>query len=235
MKLSSDRPQYSIRPGGVESTPSSILLDVRPLQGPSARRGIGTYIRGLLAGMLEEGFEDRLSLLVDRGQAAPELPEGRWRLEETVRRYHGRLAAYEDALATSRDLDRIRPALYHALTLALPGRAPCPVVVTLHDLIPWALGGRRLFGERVRHWPARRLLRQADLVLAVSEATAGDARRLLRIAPERLRVVPEAAAGTLGPRPGARQLVRQRWSLEKPFLLYVGALDARKDPTALLG
>ena len=219
---------------GAESTRSRILLDARPLQGPSALRGIGRYARGLLEGLLQEGFEDRVSLLLDRGLPQPELPPGRWRLELTARRYRGRLAVYEDAVATNLDLERLRPALFHALALTLPGRARCPLVVTLHDLIPWALGGRRLLGERVRYWPARRLLRRADLVLAVSEATAGDARRLLGIAPQRLRVVPEGVDPALSPRAEAAAGVRERWGLERPFFLYVGALDARKDPRALL-
>ena len=66
-----------------------------------------------------------------------------------------------------------------------------PAVATVHDLIPWALGGWRLLGERSRWWLGRRLLRRADLVLAVSQATAHDARRLARVPESRIEVVPE--------------------------------------------
>ena len=44
-----------------------ILIDARPLQGPDAVRGIGSYVRGLLAGMIEVGFDRRAALLVDAG------------------------------------------------------------------------------------------------------------------------------------------------------------------------
>ena len=35
----------------------SVLLDMRPLQGPSSARGVGAYARGLLSGLIENGFD----------------------------------------------------------------------------------------------------------------------------------------------------------------------------------
>jgi glycosyltransferase involved in cell wall biosynthesis len=134
------------------------------------------------------------------------------------------------------DLERLKPDVYHAIDLRLPGSAPCPLVVTLHDLIPWALrvGGSRMWGERMRYWLGRRLLRNADLVLAVSKSTASDAVRLARIDESRIKVVPEAADAIFKPTPGAEARVKQRFGIDAGYLLFVGALDARKDPAALL-
>src|SRR5207302_10117019 len=83
-------------------------------------------------------------------------------------------------------------------------------------------------------WLGRRLLRHADLVLAPSEATALDARRLAQVAEERLLVIPEGLAAGFAPAEGAAERVAERHGIRKPYLLFVGALDARKDPTALL-
>lgn len=210
-----------------------VLVDARPLQGPDAGRGVGTYVRGLLEGMAAEGAGERLGVLIEAGLPVPELPAvaAAFRVH---RRYPGRVAAYEEAFAGPRDLAVIRPALYHATSLRLPGQAPCPVVVTVHDLIPWALGGRRLLGERIRYMPGRRLLRRADRVLAVSEATARDAVRLAGLRGERIQVIPEGVSSRFQPAPDATTRVRERWQLEPHrYLLYVGALDARKDPAAL--
>ena len=44
------------------SEPKLVLLDGRPLQGPDARRGVGTYVRGLLQGLEEIGWGSRLAL-----------------------------------------------------------------------------------------------------------------------------------------------------------------------------
>ena len=211
-----------------------VLIDARPLQGSSALRGIGSYVRGLVTGLLEEEFDGQVALLLDARLPTPPLPPGRF-VAYTIRpRYRGRLGLVEEAATLARRLERIQPAVYHATTLALPGRSPVPVLVTLHDLIPWALGGRAMWGERMRWWLGRRLLRRADLVLAVSEATARDARRLARVPGERLLVVPEGVAPGFAPAEGAAQRVSEEHGIRRPYLLYVGALDARKEPGALL-
>ena len=207
---------------------------MRPLQGPSARRGIGTYVRGLLTALCEAGYGGNLALLLDADLPEPELPKAGLVAFAVHRRWHGRLEGYEEAVRLSGDLARIGPALYHATTLDLPAGAPCPVVATLHDLIPWAYRSPRMLGERFRHALGRRQLRGAELVLAVSEATARDAVRLAKVRPDRVRVIPEACDPAFQPRDGAGERVRERWGVEPPYLLYVGALDARKDPKGLL-
>jgi glycosyltransferase involved in cell wall biosynthesis len=212
----------------------SVLLDMRPLQGPSAARGVGTYAAGLLQGLISERFDSKLTLLLDADLPEPPLPSGGYRLAGSRRRYHGQLSAYEEAVALGTDLQRIGPDIYHAIDLRLPGRSPCPLVVTLHDLIPWAWGGPRMRGERFRFWLGKRLLKRADAVLAVSRATADDAVRYAAVDQQRIRVVPEAADPVFQPRPGAAVKVSERWKLEPGYLLFVGALDARKDPAGLL-
>jgi len=211
-----------------------VLIDMRTLQGPSAKRGVGSYASGILHGLIEEGFDRNLTLLLDSDLPVPPLPVGEYRLASSRRRYRGQLAAYEEAVVLGSDLARIGPDVYHAIDLKLPGRSPVPLVVTLHDLIPWAWGGPRMRGERLRFWLGRRFLRRADVVVAVSKATADDAVRLSGVDRKRIRIVPEAAGDEFKPRPGAPDRVRRRWGLKPGYLLFVGALDARKDPDALL-
>lgn len=209
-------------------------MDARPLQDASLLRGIGTYVRGLLAGLAEIGWGPRVAVLVDSGRPAPTLPDAGFVAYGVRRRYPSRLAAFEDAVSLGYDLARIAPAAYHATTLSLPGRSPVPMLVTVHDLIPWAWGGRGMGGERIRFLLARRLLARADAVLAVSHSTERDIRRLTAVPEATVTVVPEGIAAGFGPRPGAGDRVRERWGLPAPYLLHVGSLDRRKDPPALL-
>src|SRR5207253_1717085 len=204
----------------------SVLLDMRPLQGPSGRRGVGAYARGLLKGLIEAGFGSHLTLLLDVAFDAPALPLGEYKLVGSRRRSHGQLAAYEDSVVLTQDLERIRPDVYHAIDYHLPGRSPCPLVVTLHDLIPWAWGGPRMRGERLRYWLGRRLVKRADQVIAVSNSTAEDAIRLRVASRQRVRVIPEAADPVFEPRDGAPHRVREQWGVSAPYLLFVGGLDA---------
>jgi glycosyltransferase involved in cell wall biosynthesis len=227
------KPELKQRTGKSIAGPS-VLLDLRPLQGPSSTRGVGTYARGLLNGLISVGFDSNLTLLLDADLPEPALPAGAYRLAGSRRRYHGHLSGYEEAVALGSDLQRIGPDIYHAIDLRLPGRTQCRLVVSLHDLIPWALGGPRMRGERFRFWLGKRLLKRADVVLAVSQATADDALRIGGVDAARIRIVHEAADPVFEPRPGAADRVKQRWNLEPGYLLFVGALDARKDPAALL-
>ena len=171
---------------------------MRPLQGPSATRGVGAYARGLLKGLIAAGFDSNLTLLLDVAFDAPPLPVGKYKVAGCRRRSHGQLAAYEDAVALASDIQRIAPDLYHAIDFHLPGRSPRPLVVTLHDLIPWAWGGPRMRGERIRYGLFRRLLPRADLVIAVSNATATDASHLRVVSPQRIRLIREAADPVFG-------------------------------------
>jgi len=53
---------------------------MRPLQGPSAVRGVGAYARGLLKGLIRAGFDSNLTLLLDVAFDAPALPVGQYRV-----------------------------------------------------------------------------------------------------------------------------------------------------------
>src|SRR4029077_356579 len=77
-------------------------------------------------------------------------------------------------------------------------------------------------------------LKRADIVLAVSQSTADDAIRHAGVEPGRIKVIYEAADSIFKPEPGAADRVKQRFDLAPGYLLFVGALDARKDPAALL-
>jgi alpha-1,3-rhamnosyl/mannosyltransferase len=217
--------------GGAGHQPE-ILIDVRCLQGPSARRGIGTYARGLTQALSEAGFE--YSVLVDADLELVSLPDAVRTVHRVRRRSHGRLAGYEDAVALSSDLARIRPTLFHSLASSLPTRSPCPVAVTVHDMIPWAFGGWRMFGERLRHRVSRRLLPSAELIFAVSDSTKRDLVRIAGADESRIRVVYEGVGPEFKPRPDAAARVKERWGLDGPYLLFVGALDVRKDPRGLV-
>ncbi|MEC8651482.1 MAG: glycosyltransferase, partial [Planctomycetota bacterium] len=82
--------------------------------------------------------------------------------------------------------------LLHSSVAAVPLRAPCPTIATVHDL-PWF---HPELGERPSWWrrfATARALRSAARVLAPSTMTMRDARRLLGRDGDRVALVPHGA------------------------------------------
>jgi len=207
-----------------------ILLDGRALQTPSAVRGIGTYVRGLLSGFLELGAPLDIELLLTRGR--PDPPEVKAPLRAASARIaaaHPTLQPVLDPLLVARALRRLSPRLYHAVEWGqplTPGRTP--VVITVHDLISFIFP-RDYPWVRRSHLGPLRLLRRADRIIAVSQSTAADLLRIAHVDPSRLVTIPEGVADVFDAVPREQiAAVRARHGLGRPYVLAVGTFDPRK-------
>jgi glycosyltransferase involved in cell wall biosynthesis len=114
-----------------------------------------------------------------------------------------------------------------------PWRSPCPVVVTVHDLIPLLLPQYR-GGPLQRAYTAlvARTARRAAAVLTDSQASRDDIITHLGIPAGRVHAVHLAAGERYAPVKDPAELarVRGRYGLpEGPFLLYLGGFDVRKN------
>jgi glycosyltransferase involved in cell wall biosynthesis len=111
--------------------------------------------------------------------------------------------------------------------------SPCPVVVTVHDLIPLLLPLYR-GGPLQRAYTAlvSRTARRAAAVLTDSAASKRDIVAHLGIPPERVHAIHLAADPRYHAAIDAAELtrVRAKYGLPAaPFLLYLGGFDARKN------
>ena len=204
-----------------------LLLDGRALEGHSSVRGIGTYLRGLLGGLAELGVTDRIDLLLRRGRPLPaearRLGVAGSASVPTVKR---RLQPLLDPLL-------VMPALrghglYHAVEWAQPLRSRIPVVVTVHDLIPF-LFPRWYPWLRRERLLALRQLPHADAIIAVSRCTADDVVRLAGVDPQRVTVIHLGVDPGFRPAPAdvVEPVLRGR-GVRRPYLLAVGTHDDRK-------
>jgi len=115
---------------------------------------------------------------------------------------------------------------------------PCPVIVTVHDLIPLLLplyrGGPL---QRAYTWLVSRTARRADAVLTDSAASKRDIVAHLGIGPERVHAIHLAADPRYRPVTDPAELarVRAKYGLPaEPFLLYLGGFDARKNVVRMI-
>ncbi len=137
--------------------------------------GIGSYIRGLLGGLVRQERWD-LCATVHPGDDVL-LPPGVAPVACDAPHYTvAELFAVRGAIA------RLKPAVFHAPHYVVPVRPPAATVVTIHDLmhlnrpehgVPW----RRAYAK----WMVGRAMRLSARVIAVSESTK---REILAFGPE---------------------------------------------------
>ncbi len=128
-------------------------------------------------------------------------------------------------------LARLRPDLFFAPSHVVPFLAPGRTLTVVHDLayerFPAAYpGADRLYLRLTTRWAVRR----CPLILTVSEATAADLVEMYGVDPARIRVVPPGIAPA--PRVAAAPSRLRRLGVEKPFVLHVGRVEARKNQEA---
>ena len=197
-----------------------VLLDATPLARGHATRGIGIATRELISALARvRSLDQRPELLATTGQGVPSgftshpFRWPRWRIPHVPDPW--------PALHLHDALDKLRPRLFHATQ---PDLMPDPhrvaTSVTCYDLIPLHLPMRNPLQRHVYATYIQRLAR-AQVVLAISKATADDLTAQLGIPPARIRVVylglPPAPAPS-GPTP------------TEPYVLYANSIEPHKNP-----
>ena len=132
-------------------------------------------------------------------------------------------------------LDRL-DVLHSPFNFGLPWISRCPRVLTLHDAIDQVFYPVRwtpaAFKGRLYHWSART---RAHRIITVSEHARGELVGALGLAPRRITVIHEAADPCFHkPSLSADQeRVRAAYGLHRPYLLYVGGWEGRKNVSIL--
>jgi glycosyltransferase involved in cell wall biosynthesis len=122
----------------------------------------------------------------------------------------------------------------HVLPLRLPVHRLPPMVVTIHDLgyLYYPETHARLQRWYLR-WSTRWSAAVADRIIAVSQATAADIQEHMPAATSKITVIHEALVAWTAP-PTAAAAVRARYDLRRPYALYVGTIQPRKNIERLL-
>ena len=189
-----------------------VLIDVTPLN--RAPSGTAVYLEQLLPALESLG----VAVLTTRLKARPRGGGG-------PRSYaNAAVEAAWNAAELGRRARRARADVLHHPLPAHARGAPCPQVVTVHDLaferLPECFDPKFRAVARRRH---RAAARAADAVLTPSQATAMDVRARWGIAPEKIVVAPSGPGQA--PAPGRSGVAH---------FLYVGDAEPRKNLPRLL-
>jgi glycosyltransferase involved in cell wall biosynthesis len=136
-----------------------------------------------------------------------------------------------EQLAQPRTLRQIEADLVHGPVFVAPLSAPCPAVITIHDLsfirFPHLFRpANRLYLATLTRLSARRARR----LIAVSAHTAAETARLLRVEAGRIDVIYHGVAPAFHPLPTEEiAAFRQRKGLPERLVFFVGTLEPRKN------
>jgi glycosyltransferase involved in cell wall biosynthesis len=188
---------------------------------------IGLYVRALMRRLPPTGVElepvvawHRLAVLSDAG-----VPYAR-RLRRT------RSTVYKRWMNGKPPTVGGKAAVVHAPSLAFPPPDDRPLIVTVHDTLfledpdafpPAALAFNRAMIER---------LSDADTVIVPSRTT-GNTLATLGKPPKRIRVVP-FGTDMAPPSLEDRDAALERLGVERPYVLWTGTLEARRNPEGVV-
>lgn len=225
-----------------------LLVDGCPLQTPARDRGIGRYTSALLAGLAAVRPGWRVQV-VEHGRLPaipPHLVHGL-----TVHRFDAPLPYdltaepnravndryYADWLLARRPDHVLFASIFEKLGVVpnfVSHRPPTSAV--MYDLIPVLFPEHYGVLRPSEKWYARRVRDAAavDALFAISGAAAEDTRRLLGPGGPEVFNVRGAVDPKFDPLPPDRlataaALVREKFGIEKPYVLYVGGPDHRKN------
>jgi len=210
-----------------------IAINARYLTSPYS--GIGQYTINLLESLAKVDKENEYTLIVPwpvdfsfgPNFKIVDVREAKWFGDD----YYSRL--WWEQITLGRYLKKLKPDIYHSLYQSLPLNAnKYASIVTIHDTIPWKFPWQRSNAQYRRYSDISRWsCRKATKVICVSETAKLEVAPTYGIKPEEIEVIYEGVSDIFSKKPRVAKLekIRQRFKLEKPFLLYVGGFKRHKN------
>lgn len=203
----------------------------------SVGTGLGgneSYATNLIEALAEIDTTNPYTLFVTRKEAIDRF-SNRWP-NFSVRKTPPHTPIIRIPLTLSAELRRHPVDLLHVQFTA-PPFAPCPVIVSIHDLsfehLPMTFNRRSRIQLR---WTVRRSARRAAHILALSEYARTDIMKMYGIPSEGITAVPLAAPANFAPVLDEKELqrVRHTYDIEGDYILSVGSIQPRKNLTRLI-
>ena len=196
--------------------------------------GNETYAANLIEALAAVDRENHYTLYVTERKAARRF-EGRWS-NFSVRRTLPHTPLLRIPVTLAVELRRRPVDLLHVQYTA-PPFAPCPVVATVHDIsfehLPQTFKRRSWMQLRLT---VRRTVREAAHLIAPSEFTRRDLVETYGLSPERVSVIPLAAAPQFRPVTDTEEIERMRrvYGIKGAYILAVGSIQPRKNLARLV-
>jgi glycosyltransferase involved in cell wall biosynthesis len=201
-------------------------VDGRELR-PGVRTGIGRYLLEILRAASADGWS-----CVVYGDAGARL--GQALPGVTFTALEVSWTQWWDQVALPRALARDRVTVFLSPYYKGPVRAPCPVVLTIHDLYFIDYPGRhRPVYEAIVTRAARLYAGRAVAIISDSEYSKRAIVERLGVSAAKVSVIPVALGGEFKPT-SLTAAARARYGLTSPYVLYVGNFNPHKNIPRLI-
>lgn len=214
-----------------------ILLDARTVGREFS--GVGNYVLELVRAFAQLDLDAEFHLVVRGASALRDAPlDGRFRFVETSVSHesHPKGDLWAEWVLPRIAAERAADVVHGPAFLIPTRRMRAAAVVTVHDLVAYQYPGTIpwKYGVYMR-WLIRRVVRAASRVITDSTSVRDSVRDILGAAPGRLDVVPLGVSDRFrDPGKDAVDAVVRRLGVPRPYILFVGNLEPRKNLPGLL-
>jgi len=238
-----------------------IVIDMQGVQTPSKDRGIGRYVKSLTENIIKYGnqhqvllalngaFPDTVeSIRYEFGRILPQENICVWYPAYSPNEVSLKKSWWSEAAEYTREafLASLNPDIIligslfegvgnHAVTSIKAFVKDIPVAVIFYDLIPILYGDHYFnYNDDYRIWYTEKVtqLKQADLLLAISESSRQEGIEHLAFPGEKVVNISSAASSDFRPKvisETQRDDIFKRYAISRPFIMYAGGLDTRKN------
>lgn len=182
--------------------------------------GVGTYVEELLRAM---GASHAVELVIYQDPASRVPGLDNFGVERVAVRAGRYSSAGQMELARHSRKDGLD--VFHSPFYMAPVAAKCPVVVTIHDLIPFLFPVYSRVKSALVKAGYRMAARKAEHIIAVSHHTAADVEEILGVGSARTTVVHNAARDVFRTSSDASELagLEQRYRVRQPYVVAASA------------
>ena len=125
--------------------------------------------------------------------------------------------------------------IFHACNLRRATPRRTRVTATIYDMTSWLMPELHSSANVRADRGFAEVLKRTDAAIAVSQNTKDDAIRVLGLAPKKITVIPSGVPPAFFEvTPAAVNRVRKRYGLNRPFVLFLGTIEPRKNIDTLL-
>ncbi|MHB8770713.1 MAG: glycosyltransferase family 4 protein [Syntrophales bacterium] len=205
---------------------------------PGVVGGTETYAAGLLQGLAEIDRQNEYVVFVNRESEHWPLPRGEnFRRVVCPVRAAGRASRYlYEQVQLPRLLGRHRIDVVHSLGYVGPLVAPCPSVVTVHDLNYVTLRHTMSAARRIAlRFFSMQSARRADRVITISAFSKGEICRVIHLDPGKVTAIHLGAMRTgVSPAAGEWGKLAGRYGIPEPYVVAFGGRTLNKNIPRLI-